>query len=80
MRAMVAEDSQLDFEACRLVRISAFSYDHDLEIRSCHATHDDFKNSMHRLNRRIFEVLSQHRIEIPFHTQALELHSSKSSQ
>jgi len=80
MRSVVAEDSQLDFEACRLVRISAFSYDHELEIRSCHAMHDDFENSVHRLNRRILEVLSQHRIEIPFPTQTLELHSSESSQ
>ena len=80
MPSVVAEDSQLDFEACRLVRISAFSYDHELEIRSCHATHDDFENSVHRLNRRILEVLSQHRIEIPFPTQTLELHSSESSQ
>ena len=80
MRSVVAEDSQLDFEACRLVRISAFSYDHELEIRSCHAMHDDFENSLHRLNRRILEVLSQHRIEIPFPTQTLELHSSESSQ
>ncbi len=80
MRSVVAEDSQLDFEACRLMRISAFSYDHELEIRSCHAMHDDFENSLHRLNRRILEVLSQHRIEIPFPTQTLELHSSESTQ
>ena len=80
IRSVVAEDSQLDFEACRLVRISAFSYDHELEIRSCHAVHDDFENSVHHLNRRILEVLSQHRIEIPFPTQTLELHSSESRQ
>ena len=80
MRSVVAEDSQLDFEACRLVRISAFSYDHELEIRSCHATHDAFENSVHRLNRRILEVLSQHHIEIPFPTQTLELHSTESTQ
>ena len=80
MRSVVAEDSQLDFEACRFVRISAFSYDHEFEIRSCHVTYDDFENSVHHLNRRILEVLSQHRIENPFPTQTLELHSSESSQ
>jgi MscS family membrane protein len=80
MQSVVEEDSQLGFEACRLVRISAFSYDHELEIRSCHATHDTFENSIHRLNRRILEVLSQHHIEIPFPTQTLELHSTQSSQ
>ena len=80
MQSVVAEDSQLGFEACRLVRISAFSYDHELEIRSCHATHDAFENSVHRLNRRILEVLSQHHIEIPFPTQTLELHSTQSSR
>jgi MscS family membrane protein len=80
MRSVVSEDSQLGFEACRLVRISAFSYDHELEIRSSHNTHDDFENSVHRLNRRILEVLAQHHIEIPFPTQTLELHSTESNQ
>ena len=80
MRSVVSEDSQLGFEACRLVRISAFSYDHELEIRSSHNTHDDFENSVHRLNRRILEVLAQHHIEIPFPTQTLELHSTESKQ
>ena len=80
MRSVVSEDSQLGFEACRLVRISAFSYDHELEIRSSHHTHDDFENSVHRLNRRILEVLAQHHIEIPFPTQTLKLHRSDSTQ
>ena len=80
MRAVVAEDSQLGFEACRLVRISAFSYDHELEIRSCHDTHDAFEDSVHRLNRRILEVLALHHIEIPFPTQTLELHSNRLNQ
>ena len=80
MRAVIAEDPQLGFEACRLVRISAFSYDHELEIRSSHDTHDAFENSVHRLNRRILEVLAQHQIEIPFPTQTLELHSNPLNQ
>ena len=76
MRTVVAEDPQLSFDACRLVRISTFSYDHELEIRSSHSVHDDFEDSVHQLNRRILEILAENGIAIPFPTQTLELHSS----
>lgn len=76
LRSVVAEDPQLHFEACRLVRISAFSYDHELELSSTHERHDDFEDSMHRLNGRILAVLAAHGIEIPFPTQTLELQSA----
>ncbi len=79
LRSVVAEDPQLNYEACRLVRISAFSYDHELEISSTHDLHDDFEDSMHRLNRRILAILAANGIEIPFPTQTLELHSTDST-
>lgn len=76
LHSVVAEDPQLNYEACRLVRISAFSYDHELEISSTHDRHDDFEDSMHRLNRRILAILGENGIEIPFPTQTLEVHST----
>ena len=76
MKQAVARDSALDFQACRLERIGAFSYDHVLEFRSNHTTHEAFEDSLHALNRRIIEILAQHQIEIPFPTQTLMLSPS----
>lgn len=75
LESVVSEDSMLAFGACRLVRISSFSYDYELELRSNHMVHDDFEDSVHRLNCRILQVLADHHIQIPFPTQTLELHS-----
>ena len=76
LKAVVLEDAQLVFEAARLVRISSFSYDYELEIRTRHLVHDDFEDSVHRLNCRILEVLANHQIQIPYPTQTLELQSN----
>ena len=76
LKDIVSEDAQLEFEAARLVRISAFSYDYELEIRSLHLVHDAFEDSVHRLNCRILEVLADHQIQIPYPTQTLELQSN----
>ena len=76
LKAVVSEDAQLVFEAARLVRISAFSYDYELELRSRHLVHDDFEDSVHRLNCRILDVLADHQIQIPYPTQTLELQSN----
>ena len=67
MQQVVEEDPSLQFHACRLGRIGAFSYDHVLEFRSSHLEHDDFEDSLHELNRRIIEILETHGIEIPPH-------------
>ncbi|QVV68606.1 mechanosensitive ion channel family protein [Synechococcus sp. LA31] len=73
MQQVVEEDPCLQFQACRLGRIGAFSYDHVLEFRSSHLEHDDFEDSLHELNRRIIKILETHGIEIPFPTQTLML-------
>ena len=73
MQQVVEEDPSLQFHACRLERIGAFSYDHVLEFRSSHLDHDDFEESLHGLNRRIIEILEIHGMEIPFPTQTLML-------
>ncbi|WP_438982048.1 mechanosensitive ion channel family protein [Vulcanococcus sp.] len=73
MQQVVEEDPCLQFQACRLGRIGAFSYDHVLEFRSSHLEHDDFEDSLHELNRRIIKILETHGMEIPFPTQTLML-------
>ena len=73
MQQVVEQDPALQFLACRLERIGAFSYDHVLEFRSSHLEHDDFEESLHELNRRIIKILETHGIEIPFPTQTLML-------
>ena len=73
MQQVVEQDPALQFHACRLERIGAFSYDHVLEFRSSQLDHDDFEESLHGLNRRIIEILETHRMEIPFPTQTLML-------
>ncbi len=79
LKDVVREDTNLEFEACRLVKISSFSYDYELEVRSNHMVHDEFEDSVHRLNCRILDVLAEHQIQIPFPTQTLELHSNTPS-
>ena len=71
MQQVVEQDLALQFRACRLERIGAFSYDHVLEFRSSQLDHDDFEESLHGLNRRIIEILETHGMEIPFPTQTL---------
>ena len=73
MQQVVEQDPALQFHACRLERIGAFSYDHVLEFRSSQLDHDDFEESLHGLNRRIIEILETHGMEIPFPTQTLML-------
>ncbi len=73
MQQVVEQDTALQFHACRLERIAAFSYDHVIEFSSNQADHDAFEDSLHELNRRIIDTLSQEGIEIPFPTQTLML-------
>jgi MscS family membrane protein len=76
MQQVVEQDTALQFHACRLERIAAFSYDHVIEFSSGHPTHDDFEDSLHELNRRIIDILSREGIEIPFPTQTLMLNQT----
>jgi MscS family membrane protein len=80
MQQVVEEDPSLQFLACRLERIGAFSYDHVLEFRSSHLDHDDFEDSLHGLNRRIIKILETHGMEIPFPTQTLMLNPADATR
>lgn len=76
MQQVVEQDPALQFHACRLERIGAFSYDHVLEFSCSHLDHDDFEESLHGLNCRIIDILALHGMEIPFPTQTLMLNPS----
>jgi MscS family membrane protein len=71
LRSAVNVDPDLHFVACRLLKISAWSYDHEIEISSSHRMQNDFEDSIHRLHQRFIKVLGENDIEIPFPSQTL---------
>ena len=77
LRSAVNIDPYLHCVSCRLLKISACSYDHELEISSTHRLQDDFEESIHRLHQRFIKVLAENNIEIPFPTQTLFVESSR---
>ena len=78
LRSAVDFDPHLHFVSCRLLKISAFGYDHELEISSSHRMENDFKDSIHRLHQRFIKVLRENDIEIPFPSQTLFVESHHS--
>ena len=71
LRSAVEVDPNLHFIACRLLKISDFSYDHEVELSSTHRLQDDFEDSIHALYQRIIVIFGDNGIEIPFPTQTL---------
>ncbi|MEJ6658374.1 MAG: mechanosensitive ion channel [Synechococcus sp. ChSW.bin.154] len=78
LRSAVDFDPDLHCVACRLLNISACSYDHEIEISSSHRMQNDFEDSIHRLHQRIIKVLGENDIAIPFPSQTLFLESPRS--
>jgi len=77
LRCAVNTDPCLNCVNCRLLKISACSYDHELEISSTHRLQDDFQESIHRLHQRFIKVLAKNNIEIPYPTQTLFVESPR---
>jgi MscS family membrane protein len=75
LRSAVNADPYLHCVACRLLKISACSYDHEIEISSSHRMQNDFEDSIHRLHQRFIKVLGENNIEIPFPSQTLFVES-----
>ncbi len=75
LRSAVNAHPYLHCVACRLLKISACSYDHELEISSSHRMQNDFEDSIHRLHQRFIKVLGENNIEIPFPSQTLFVES-----
>ena len=78
LRSAVNYDPDLHCVACRLLKISACSYDHEIEISSTHRMQNDFEDSIHRLHQRFIKVLGDNDIEIPFPSQTLFVESLRS--
>ena len=78
LRSAVNADPYLHCIACRLLKISACSYDHEIEISSSHRMQNDFEDSIHRLHQRFIKVLGENNIEIPFPSQTLFVESVQS--
>ena len=76
LRSAVNFDPNLHCVGCRLLKISASSYDHELEISSSHRMQNDFEDSIHRLHQRLIKVLGENNIEIPFPSQTLFVEST----
>ena len=78
LRSAVDFDPDLHCVSCRLLNISACSYDHEIEISSSHRMQNDFEDSIHRLHQRIIKVLGDNDIAIPFPSQTLFVESTRS--
>ena len=78
LRSAVNVDPDLHCVSCRLLEISACSYDHEIEISSSHRMQNDFEDSIHRLHQRFIKVLGENDIEIPFPSQTLFVESLRS--
>lgn len=79
LRSAVDMDPCLHCVACRLIKISASSYDHEIEISSTHRMQNDFEDSIHRLHQRFIKVLDENGIEIPFPSQTLYVETQHSN-
>ena len=76
LRSAFESDPNLHCIACRLLKISEFSYDHEIELSSSHRFQNDLEDSIHALYQRIIMILGENNIEIPFPTQTLLVDSS----
>ena len=76
LRSAFESDPNLHCIACRLLKISEFSYDHEIELSSTHRFQNDLEDSIHALYQRIIMILGENNIEIPFPTQTLLVDST----
>jgi MscS family membrane protein len=63
------------FRSCRLMSISAFSYDYVFDYRSRQESFSAFLDELDRINRGVIQSFAAHGIEIPFPTN-LEIHKA----
>ncbi len=72
LAAVVHRDPHFALQSCRLMAISAFSYDVVFRLHASHASLALFKDGIDRLNRDLLACLAAEGIEIPFPT-AIEI-------
>ena len=77
LRSALSEDPQMKFVSCDLIKISDYSYDHQIELSSNHPTQEKFDQSMHQFNQRVLKILADNQIKIPFPSQTLRIDDLK---
>jgi len=75
IQRLIDREPLASFRSCRLLAISAFSYDYVFDYRSNQASFGAFLDELDRINRGLIQVFAAHKIEIPFPTN-LEIHKA----
>ena len=59
---------ELELKSCLLLKISEYSYDYVIELRSGHATHASFRAAIDAFHQALLQRFAEAAIEIPFPT------------
>ena len=75
IKDLIDREPLASFRSCRLLAISAFSYDYVFDYRSNQPSFAGFLDELDRINRGVIQVFAAHKIDIPFPTN-LEIHKA----
>ena len=76
IKRLVNEDEQLNFHACKLLKISEFSYDFILMFTALHDSHAEFLESIDHFNKSLINQLNVMQIQIPYPTSTFSFQRS----
>ena len=68
IKSLIDREPLASFRSCRLLAISAFSYDYVFDYRSNQSSFAAFLDELDRINRGVIQVFAAHKIDIPFPT------------
>jgi MscS family membrane protein len=68
IEGLVNREPLASFRSCRLLAISAFSYDYVFDYRTNQSSFAGFLDELNRINRGIIQAFAAHQIDIPFPT------------
>ncbi len=75
IQGLIDREPLASFRSCRLLVISAFSYDYVFDYRSNQPSFAAFLDELDRINRGVIQAFAAHKIDIPFPT-TLEIHKA----
>ena len=75
IQQLIDREPMASFRSCRLLAISAFSYDYVFDYRSHQSSFAGFLDELDRINRGVIQAFAAHKIDIPFPTN-LEIHKA----
>ena len=75
IQELIDREPMARFRSCRLLAISAFSYDYVFDYRSHQTSFSGFLDELDRINRGVIQAFAAHKIDIPFPTN-LEIHKA----